>query len=234
MGGRVVHAREGRRDEYRPLVSALCRSSEPAAVLDGLLELHPFRCCYIADLDAILARGDHRAVVAALGRAHPALEFWVDAGRLAGTLGAAPIRPVFGSESLDEGEAASLDAQAILSLDFRGDEFLGPRALLESAALWPRDVIVMNLERVGGSGGPDLERLAALRGRAPDRYFHAAGGVRGGADLAALARAGAAGVLLASALHDGRLSRAELAAWHDPLPGDAALPARETGPGRGR
>jgi len=230
MAGQVVHAREGRRDDYRPLVSALSPSSRPAAVLDGLLRLYPFQFCYIADLDAILGRGDHDEVIAGLRHAHPDIEFWLDAGprdhRQAG------VRPVSGSESLS---AASVPRGVdILSLDFRGDDFLGPPGVLADATRWPDDLIVMTLTRVGGAQGPDLERLSTLRARAPEKRFHAAGGVRDGADLAALAQAGASGVLLASALHDGRLRPTDLAACHDPGPGDARHPARATGPGRDR
>lgn len=217
MDGRVVHAREGRRDEYRPLVSRLCGSSAAGEVLAGLLEQHPFRHCYIADLDAILGRGGHRGLIENLRGAHPDIEFWVDAG-LGDTASRAAWparlgRPVVGSESMDD--AVAVTGNAILSLDFRGADFLGPRAMLDDAGLWPEDVIVMTLARVGGALGPDLERLAALRARAPGKNLYAAGGVRGGADLAALERTGAAGVLLASALHDGRLSRTDLAAYRD-------------------
>lgn len=102
-------------------------------------------------------------------------------------------------------------ARLVLSLDFRGDDFMGPPALLQRTELWPSRIIVMTLARVGGGAGPDLERLAALQSRAPDRRFYAAGGVRGPADLEALRRQGAAGVLVASALHDGRLRPEDLA-----------------------
>lgn len=238
MAGQVVHAREGRRDTYRPLVSSLCASSRPRDALDGLLRLYPFRHCYIADLDAILRRGDHRREIAALRVAYPGLEFWVDSGLPdAARIAAWPLalgRPVLGSECLGDAMAAKVAADAILSLDFRGEAFLGPADLLETVAAWPDDLVVMALERVGSGQGPDLARLSALRARAPEKRYYAAGGVRGAADLAALAGAGATGVLLASALHDGRLSRADLAACHDPAPAGAGPAARATGRGRGR
>lgn len=238
MAGQVVHAREGRRDTYRPLVSSLCASSRPADVLDGLLRLYPFRHCYVADLDAILRRGDHRREIAALRGAFPHLEFWVDAGLPdAGRIAAWPRelgRPVLGSECLDGVAAAKAATDGILSLDFRGGALLGPASLLEAVTAWPDDLVVMSLERVGSGRGPDLARLAEVRARAPEKRYYAAGGVRGATDLAALAEAGATGVLLASALHDGRLSRADLAACHDPAPGDAGTAARATGRGRDR
>jgi phosphoribosylformimino-5-aminoimidazole carboxamide ribotide isomerase len=70
----------------------------------------------------------------------------------------------------------------------------------------------MTLARVGSGAGPDVERLAAVQRIAAGRRIYAAGGVRDAADLAALARAGIAGALVATALHDGRLGRAEIEA----------------------
>jgi phosphoribosylformimino-5-aminoimidazole carboxamide ribotide isomerase len=50
-----------------------------------------------------------------------------------------------------------------------------------------------------------------LRERGAPRAVFAAGGVRGEADIVALEEAGIAGALVATALHDGRLSSAALA-----------------------
>ena len=59
--------------------------------------------------------------------------------------------------------------------------------------------------------GPDLDRLRAIRAAAPDRAIYAAGGVRGAADLKALRRDGIAGALVATSLHDGRLTSSDIA-----------------------
>ena len=69
----------------------------------------------------------------------------------------------------------------------------------------------MTLARVGSGAGPDMGRLAALRRAAPDRRLYAAGGVRDLADVQALARADIAGALVASALHDERLTAGDIA-----------------------
>jgi phosphoribosylformimino-5-aminoimidazole carboxamide ribotide isomerase len=71
-------------------------------------------------------------------------------------------------------------------------------------------VIVMALARVGAAAGPDLAGIAAARALGMDRRIYAAGGVRGPEDLRALRGAGAAGVLVASAIHDGRLRAGDL------------------------
>ena len=218
MGGVVVHARAGERDSYRPLVSRLSPASAPLDVVAGLMALHPFRRLYIADLDAIRKTGGHAAEIADLGRRFPGLELWVDAG-FAGLeacrsfLAAGAGALVLGSES--QADTAALTAlggepRLILSLDFKADTPLGPAAIHERPELWPARVIVMTLAAVGGAAGPDLARLRAVRAAAGDRAVFAAGGVRGAADLALLAEEGCAGVLIASALHDGRLGRKEL------------------------
>jgi uncharacterized protein related to proFAR isomerase len=139
-------------------------------------------------------------------------------GRLEGGESLRPqmsIHHVLGAESL--ASLADYDSvrkaagpSAPLSLDFRGDDFLGPPALLDDAALWPGRIIVMTLARVGSGEGPDLPRLASIIARAGARKVYAAGGVRNADDLNALRDIGAAGALVATALHDGQLTTRDL------------------------
>jgi len=219
MAGQVVHARRGERATYRPLQSRLAPSSDPLAVIAALLALAPFPTIYVADLDAIQRRGDHRGLLDRIQAEFPALGVSLDAGFSA----AGDLRewsrerrtPVIGSESV-----ASLDAlaamrgaapDAILSLDTRGGEQLGPARLFDSPDLWPERVIVMTLDRVGAGEGPSLERLRSTLAQAPDKRIVAAGGVRDAHDLDRLEAMGIRAVLAASAIHDGTLDRAALA-----------------------
>ena len=75
---------------------------------------------------------------------------------------------------------------------------------------WPQRVLAMNLHRVGSNKGPDLALIVGLAGRVPGCQVYAAGGVRSIEDLERIAAAGAAGALIASALHDGRIGSVEL------------------------
>ncbi|BGE86224.1 MULTISPECIES: HisA/HisF-related TIM barrel protein [Methylosinus] len=213
-GGRVVRAVRGERADYAPIVSPLAASSAARDVVAGFFRLFDFPILYVADLDAIEGRPGHGETLAALAHAFPQIALWVDDGsadanRIA-ALCAAGVRPVIGSESLPAGDAPRIDAEAVLSLDFRGGRFLGPPALLDDVRLWPRDVIAMTLARVGSFEGPDVELISRLSRVAEGRRLFAAGGVRDAYDLDRLAEAGAAGALVASALHDGRLSVADL------------------------
>lgn len=219
-GGQVVRARRGQRDLYRPIQTPLAPTSDPLDVTRGLLTLFPFRTLYVADLDAIEGTGNSDAVLARLRDAHPALELWIDNGIAEAAaarrfLGAAPGRLILGSEAQrDAALVASLkhDPRIVLSLDFRGQAFVGPPPLLARSDLWPARIIVMTLARVGSGAGPDIVRLRDIRARAASAALYAAGGVRNAGDLAALAREGAAGALVASSLHAGELTRADLQA----------------------
>ncbi len=216
--GTVVHARMGQRDRYRPIETPLARGSDPADVVAGLLSLHPFSTLYVADLDAIAGTGDSRAVLQRVTRAFPALTLWVDSGIADFNAAADWLQQdlghlVLGSETQADATLAQQLAdnrRVVLSLDFRGDDFQGPPSLLSQAAHWPQRVIAMTLHRVGSGAGPDINRLAAVKAAAARRDVYAAGGVRDGNDLRTLAQAGIAGALVASGLHDGRITAAEL------------------------
>jgi HisA/HisF family protein len=218
--GAVVRARMGQRDQYRPIETPLSPTSDPVDVARGLLAVHPFATLYVADLDAIAGSGDNHATLARLRAAFPRLTLWVDNGicdcrRAEDWLAAGWGQLVLGSETQRDATVVrhfAGDARVALSLDFRGSSFQGPRALLDDTACWPQKVIAMTLARVGSNAGPDLERLAGIRHAAVGREVYAAGGVRDAADLVTLKRAGIAGALVASCLHDGRLTGPDIAA----------------------
>ncbi|GGA58854.1 nickel transporter [Nitratireductor aestuarii] len=218
--GQVVRAEGGKRDSYRPIVTPLSDTSEPLGVAKGLLRLHRFRTFYVADLDAIEGRGDNLDVISQLrglvGRV------WVDAGvedeaTLVKLLAEDHVRVVIGSES--QADAALLlrfrdDPRIVLSLDFFADGYRGPREMLEKPDLWPGEVIVMTLAKIGGSSGPDFEKLEEIIRLAPDRKIYAAGGVRSEDHLNRLEEMGVDGVLMSSALHGNSL-KSEIFSQYD-------------------
>jgi phosphoribosylformimino-5-aminoimidazole carboxamide ribotide isomerase len=222
--GAAVHAVRGERERYRPLRSRIVAGSDPVQVARGVREALGLEELYVADLDAIAGRPLHRELLATLARE---ARLMVDAGvtgvaavQLLLELGAA--RVVIGTETLaDRAALARLraelpDAPLVLSLDLRAGRVLSGDAKLAGlgaaealAGLAPRElreVIVLDLARVGSGAGPDVSLVRDLCARFPELELLAGGGVRDAADLHALAEAGAAGALVATAIHGGALS----------------------------
>jgi HisA/HisF family protein len=218
--GLAVHAARGERTNYRPLQTTLAAGSDPVAVAKGLRAAFTFPVLYVADLDGIEGRAPNAALIHKLAAALPGVTLWIDEGarvhEIAGRAGgAADVVRVAGSESLkgadDVAVLRALPKDAyVLSLDFRGDDFVGPARVLSEPEHWPDRVIVMTLARVGSGEGPDLGKVKEVVERAGGRHVYAAGGVRDSADIAALHEAGAVGVLVASALHSEKITAGDL------------------------
>jgi phosphoribosylformimino-5-aminoimidazole carboxamide ribotide isomerase len=221
--GEVVRAKAGLRHLYAPIETPLAATSKPADVVEGLLRLHPFETIYVADLDAIEGSGDHAQCLAELAQQFAKTRFWVDPGISRGDDAEAWLQVhradlVLGSESLDDVEALAAlrdNARILLSLDFRGEVRQGLAQIFDDKTLWPHRVIAMTLARVGSHAGPDLDRLGAILSTAQKHHaIYAAGGVRNRADLDRLRQIGTAGVLIASALHDGNVTAEDLRAFN--------------------
>jgi uncharacterized protein related to proFAR isomerase len=227
LGGQVVRAVRGDRLAYRPIASALCRSSEPLTVAHTLCAHCGTQRLYVADLDALMGGVAQVDVLRTLIEAAPGRELWLDAGfadagaadallqRLGDHAGECVV-PVYGSESL-RSRAALAEAfsattpygtRAALSLDRRGDEKLDPAGCWQAPYLWPPRVIVMTLDRVGSEAGPDLDTVREVRRHLATGMLIGAGGIRDADDLGLAAEAGADAWLVASALHDLRLAPA--------------------------
>ena len=236
MHGQVVRAVRGDRAAYRPIVSGLCAGSDPANIARALVVHTASPVVYVADLDALRGGAPQTDVLMDLLHAVPGVQCWWDAGfadadaahRACQSLAsvAQRVRPVYASEALHSLEAlrAALDPDlhadgglpGLLSLDRRGDQTLDPAGCWSHPQLWPLDIIVMTLERVGAGSGPDLDTLRAVQALAPQARLVGAGGVRHAADLDAAARAGAHAWLVASALHDGLIPAAPAAPGPSP------------------
>ena len=227
--GIVVHARRGQRADYAPLRSPLVDGCEPVAVARALCAAARASTLYVADLDAIDGAA---ADVETLSALSAVAELWVDAGattrdRAAALADAGAARNIVGTESLDPGALDDTDAPTlVLSVDLRDGRLISPRAELagrDAAAAAPlatelevREVLVIDLARVGSGSGPPLEAVAALVAALPGTAIYAGGGVRDDRDLRALEAAGAAGALVATALHEGRLTPPQAARRSSP------------------
>ncbi|WP_150049751.1 MULTISPECIES: HisA/HisF-related TIM barrel protein [Methylomonas] len=209
-GGIVVHAVGGARNRYRPIHehSQVTEQSDLTTVLSGLLSIYPFERIYMADLDAICGTGNQRTLVQWAVTNYPDIEFWLDDGCNIADLSspAHNLLPVIGTESqLSPPQTAA--REFILSLDYKNRQPQGHQAWFRQTEYWPQTVIAMTLHRVGKQTGPDFELLAELTNSHPQKSIVAAGGVRDCNDLETLQNLNISAVLLATALHNGNLSR---------------------------
>ena len=122
--------------------------------------------------------------------------------------------------------AAVGPSQVVFSLDLRlGSPILhpamqdaqgpGPDALHlaeQAAAAGAGTLLALDLGRVGTGCGVDLGLLESLRRRLPDIRLLAGGGILTRRDLERMRDTGCDAALVASAIHNGRLSAADLAA----------------------
>jgi phosphoribosylformimino-5-aminoimidazole carboxamide ribotide isomerase len=232
-GGMAVHAIGGRRDQYRPLCSIWQATAAPRDLVGGMREGLGIDGLYVADLDAIEGRPPDLALYRSL--AEDGLEIWLDAGvrdrqsilPLMG-LDRDSLQVVVGLESVRGPEALAEIVECagrdrvIFSVDLdRG------RARVAPGSEWPdiepleiaslvvevgvRRLILLDLARVGTGLGIGTELfLGKIRTRYPGAAITVGGGIRGVADVLAVADRGASAVLVGSAIHDGRIGRREL------------------------
>jgi phosphoribosylformimino-5-aminoimidazole carboxamide ribotide isomerase len=225
MQGQVVRARMGQRQLYQPIVSTLCKSSEPFEVLQALLKLYPFETIYIADIDAIQGHGQHQYLIDQIAKRYPTIQFWLDCGLKYHHLAVDTpnIQIVIGTENIDHLDyyltlSRILDGKCLLSLDALGNQTLGPLALHEDTQYWPDHVIGMQLSQVGSSLGTNMDLITKLATKNQLRLtpsaIYAAGGIRHIDDCRLLKQHGIAGALVATALHDGHITLSDLTTFY--------------------
>ena len=226
----VVRGVAGERARYRPIESRLTPHCDPLSVARAFREAFGLTTLYVADLDAILHRQPNFAVLQSLCDA--GFRLLVDGGvqRVADArelFAAGAESVIVGFETLAGPEelrhcCGEFGADRIVfSLDLRDGRPMGGAATwgaadpfdLAIAALQcgVRRLIVLDVSQVGTARGPAaLPLCRRIREAAPEIELITGGGVRHRDDLQLLAAIPVDGVLIASALHDGRITRADL------------------------
>lgn len=228
--GTAVHARRGRRDTYAAVQQSAGTPIDGRALTLArhYVETFGLTDIYLADLDAIMSRAPQIEAIRSLTRVGACLQ--IDAGiahpddaRQIADAGADAI--VVGLETLPSFDAladicSSSTRPVAFSLDLRDGTPLttgnvaaaaSPEEIARQAvAAGARSIIVLDVARVGTGGGPDLDMLRRILVAAPRIPVLAGGGVRGIDDLRQLAHVGCTGALVATALHEGRLTPADI------------------------
>jgi phosphoribosylformimino-5-aminoimidazole carboxamide ribotide isomerase len=236
LGGVVVRGVGGRRHEYQPIQSILCGDPSPVSVGRALAGQLGATQTYVADLDAIGGTPPDLATYTELIGC--GLDLWVDAGlasaRQAETLAdfqvegqplaaiVAGLESLPGPDVLREVVSVVGVGRLVFSLDLKAGQpltaeaawrELSPEQIVDLVIeVGVRRLIVLDLASVGMHNGVTTEALCRrTRQRNPGVEIVTGGGVRGRDDLDRLKHIGCDGVLVASALHDGRLTARDLA-----------------------
>jgi len=219
MQGSLVHAIGGIRQNYRVLPGG--RSA--VSVLEDLRQKFGCATTYVADLDAIVHVRPQGQLISKLAAVVGHL--WLDAG-ICTAVALADLRlphnvtPIVGSETafqLDSLLQLSATTDIIFSLDLRQgmpitadpawqglSSFQFARQLVHRGA---KTLILLDLAAVGtGQGVPTLSLCRQLKQEFPELFLITGGGVRSPDCLLQARDAGVDALLVASALHDGRIT----------------------------
>lgn len=234
MNGIAVHARRGERGAYQPVVSILTPdAADPVALARAYRNKLGMGAIYLADLDAILHDQPNWQIYDALVR--NGFQLMLDAGtrtaqRAVSLVEAGVDTVILGLETLrspahlkDIVSDSHLNRDRfMLSIDSRNARLLFPEThdwpeglsiegLVELALdSGVSSFLMLDLARVGSGEGPGgEERVLELKRQFPAARFWLGGGVQGKADLDRLEILPIEGVMVATALHEGRIKLAE-------------------------
>jgi phosphoribosylformimino-5-aminoimidazole carboxamide ribotide isomerase len=239
--GVAVHGRAGQRERYRPVESVLSASADPVELARGFQRQLELETVYVADLDGLSGEAVQWPVLEGIaelgmrGWLDAGVRDAASAARIAARL-PTDWELIVGLESL--ASAAELAAigthwpleRLVVSLDLKSGRIWSRceswqeseplEVACELLALGVRRMILLDVSRVGmevGTGTAELVR--AIRHAQQNLVtggerveLWSGGGVRGREELQALARDTCDGVLLATAVHAGRITVEDLRA----------------------
>lgn len=224
LNGVVVHALRGKRKEYQPVKSVLTSSVEPFEVAQAFKTLG-FTELYLADLDAIMGKQQPNINLYQRIASETGLKLMVDAGTtdlssVKKILNSKITKMIIGTETLQTKNFVQEIIQhfgaerLLVSLDLMDNKVLTKPGfdgatdalglLCEFQAMGVLEFIVLDLVRVGSCEGVNVEFLKQAMEKLHGGVY-VGGGVRSIADLEELSRIGVSGVLVATALHSGKI-----------------------------
>ena len=230
LNGVAVHGIRGERNRYQPLRSVLCTSEDPLDLALAFESLG-FSGLYLADLDAIFGKSVNLNVYKRI-ITQTSLDLMVDAGiaditKACEVMETGVSRIVVGSETLHSLDFVSDavnsfgEANIIVSIDQKGGKVLSASESIASmdaisvaqklASLGVRRLILLDLDLVGTEHGINLAFLSDFFEQTRVDVL-VGGGIRSLRELEKLRTIGIYGALVATVLHNGKITVDELKA----------------------
>ena len=236
MIGQIVLAKAGNRDAYRPVHSRLTNSSHPPSVAQAIFNQTGCDCLYLADIDSFAGANPNWAVYNELLNIGFGLWVdanWMAGDRcdqISDKIeNPSRLKVILSSETMGNAKQfARFDdliqrgIEPIFSLDKKGDSMITqPGELTERTPLelvnmayshGVRNVILLDLDSVGTMAGVSSESdglgplIQEITSELKDIRLISGGGVRDAADVQALLDVGCQHVLVASAIHECKLT----------------------------
>ena len=230
LNGIAVHGVRGERKQYQPLKSLLCKSADPLDIALAFESLD-FSSLYLADLDAILAKTANFNVYRQI-MTETSLDLMVDAGiadisKAHEVMETGVSKIVVGSETLhslgfvSQAVSAFGNDKIVVSIDQKGGKVLSASEAIASmdavsvaqklVSLGVRQLILLDLDRVGTEHGINLVLLKTILEQTGVEVL-VGGGIRSLQELQELRKLGISGALVATVLHNGKVTVDELKA----------------------
>ncbi|HID47908.1 MAG TPA: HisA/HisF family protein [Methanothermococcus okinawensis] len=212
MNGMAVCGRGGDRKNYKPLKTALCNSSNPIEVARKYREEGAEKI-YIADLDAIMKRGNNFPIVKRI-EGYKILDGGITSKLELESLKSLNIcdKVVLGTETLEDLNLLE-ERDIVVSLDFKDNRLSSPMNYTLEEVLERLDrstpVIVLDISSVGSQGGINWDLLKEVMEKV-ENPLYVGGGVKDEEDLERCYYMGIQGILIGTAIHRGTLKLREI------------------------
>ncbi|MCJ7721793.1 HisA/HisF-related TIM barrel protein [Candidatus Bathyarchaeota archaeon] len=228
LNGIAVHGIRGERRHYQPLKSLLCKSADPLEIAAAFESLG-FSSLYLADLDAILGKSANFSVYSKI-MTTTCLDLMVDAGTSDITKAEKVLKTnvskiVIGSETLKSLDFVSQavgtfgEDKIVVSIDQKKGKLLSDSEAIASmeafsfakklASVGVRQIILLDLDRVGTEHGINLSLIRTILEQTGVDLL-VGGGIKSLYELEELRSLGVYGALVATVLHNGKVTVDEL------------------------
>ena len=211
MNNIAVHGKSGDRDNYKPLKSVLCNSSNPANIINTYKK-NGAKKVYIADLDAIMENGNNFKCIKELD-IYKIVDCGIKNKKDIQNLEKLNFcdKLIIGTETLDDLSILN-NENIILSLDYKDGKLLNYE--LDEILNNIQDntpLILLDISSVGTQKGINTELIKEIkRKKKTTNPLYIGGGIKDENDLIEAYNLNVDGVLIATAIHNGTLDFKEI------------------------